>query len=183
MMLLIWFHIRRRHDFRHFYCTHGHGGTFRGWSHATVCRTRSADDDPLIAFQMALSADVATRVSFVDSTTLCACHSQRTHAYKVFKGIAALGKSSMGWFYGFKLHLVVSEHGHVQGWVRILRIRFAWLLLLSMLPFYSHKNTKASFNNIINSVLYCSGMALKKLGDSIRLAESHPKSLLLLLQT
>jgi len=28
---------------------------------------------------------------------------------KVFSGLAARGKSSMGWFFGFKLHLVVTD--------------------------------------------------------------------------
>lgn len=31
----------------------------------------------------------------------------------MFKGLAARGKSSMGWFYGFKLHLIVNEHGEL----------------------------------------------------------------------
>ncbi|WP_375732557.1 transposase [Bergeyella zoohelcum] len=44
-----------------------------------------------------------TGISFIDSTTLKVCKNQRIHNHKVFKGIAERGKSSMGWFYGFKL--------------------------------------------------------------------------------
>ena len=54
-----------------------------------------------------------TGISFMDSTTLKVCKNQRIHAHKVFKGVAERGKSSMGWFYGFKLHLVCNEKGEL----------------------------------------------------------------------
>lgn len=54
-----------------------------------------------------------TGISFMDSTTLKVCRNQRIHNHKVFKDIAARGKSSMGWFYGFKLHLVCNEKGEL----------------------------------------------------------------------
>jgi hypothetical protein len=41
---------------------------------------------------------------FVDSALLKVCHNKRIFNHKVFKGIAERGKSSMGWFFGFKLH-------------------------------------------------------------------------------
>ncbi|WP_410745951.1 IS982 family transposase [Flavobacterium pectinovorum] len=50
-----------------------------------------------------------TGISFIDSTALKVCRNQRIHNHKVFKGLAERGKSSMGWFYGFKLHLVCNE--------------------------------------------------------------------------
>jgi hypothetical protein len=54
-----------------------------------------------------------TGISFVDSTALAVCRNQRIHQHKVFLGLAARGKTSMGWFYGFKLHLVVNEQGEL----------------------------------------------------------------------
>nr|WP_294209916.1 IS982 family transposase [uncultured Chryseobacterium sp.] len=54
-----------------------------------------------------------TGISFMDSTTLKVCRNQRIHNHKVFKGLAERGKSSMGWFYGFKLHLVCNEKGEL----------------------------------------------------------------------
>ena len=54
-----------------------------------------------------------TGISFIDSTTLKVCKNQRINKHKVFKGIAERGKSSMGWFYGFKLHLVCNEKGEL----------------------------------------------------------------------
>jgi hypothetical protein len=52
-------------------------------------------------------------VSFVDSTSLDVCLNQRIHAHKVFSGLAARGKTSTGWFFGFKLHLVVNDQGEL----------------------------------------------------------------------
>ena len=39
-----------------------------------------------------------------DLTKLAVCHNRRIHRHKVFDGLAARGKTSMGWFFGFKLH-------------------------------------------------------------------------------
>ena len=47
-------------------------------------------------------------ISFVDSTHLTVCQNARIHQNKVFAGLAERGHTSTGWFYGFKLHLVVS---------------------------------------------------------------------------
>ena len=54
-----------------------------------------------------------TGISFVDSTPLSVCKNQRIHIHKVFKGIAQRGKCSMGWFFGFKLHLICNEMGEL----------------------------------------------------------------------
>ena len=54
-----------------------------------------------------------TGVSFIDSTPIRVCHNRRIKRHKVFAGLAARGKTSMGWFYGFKLHLIVNEHGEI----------------------------------------------------------------------
>jgi hypothetical protein len=48
-------------------------------------------------------------ISFIDSTSLAVCHPARIHQHRVFAGRAARGKTSVGWFYGFKLHLVVND--------------------------------------------------------------------------
>jgi hypothetical protein len=54
-----------------------------------------------------------TGTYFVDSKKLPVCHNRRIHSNKVFKGIAKRGKSSTGWFYGFKIHLVINELGEI----------------------------------------------------------------------
>jgi transposase len=54
-----------------------------------------------------------TGISFIDSTSLKVCHNRRIHQHQVFDGMAARGRTSVDWFFGFKLHLVVNEHGEL----------------------------------------------------------------------
>lgn len=48
-------------------------------------------------------------ISFIDSTSLKVCHNRRIQQHKVFANLAARGKTSVDWFFGFKLHLVVND--------------------------------------------------------------------------
>lgn len=52
-------------------------------------------------------------ISFVDATFISVCDNRRISQHKVFKGLAARGKGSTGWRFGFKLHLVVNEYGEL----------------------------------------------------------------------
>jgi Transposase DDE domain len=54
-----------------------------------------------------------TGIYFVDATTIEVCHVKRANSNKVFKPIAKKGKSSMGWFFGFKLHIVINDKGEL----------------------------------------------------------------------
>lgn len=56
-----------------------------------------------------------TGVAFVDATTLAVCHNLRIPRHRVFWDAARRGQSSMGWFYGFKLHLAINDCGEVLG--------------------------------------------------------------------
>lgn len=55
----------------------------------------------------------ATGISYVDSSALAVCHAKRMSRNKVFKGVAKIGRSTMGWFFGFKLHLVMDDRGNL----------------------------------------------------------------------
>lgn len=69
---------------------------------------------PLSLFvQFLCSKASCTGINFVDFTTLDVCDSHRIQQHKVFQGIARKGKSSTGWFYGFKLHLVIHDRGEL----------------------------------------------------------------------
>ncbi len=52
-----------------------------------------------------------TGISFIDSTSLEVCDPKRISQHRVFVTDAKRGKTSMGWFYGFKLHLAVNDRG------------------------------------------------------------------------
>ena len=51
-----------------------------------------------------------TGTYFIDATAIKVCHNKRRYRNKTFAGLAKQGKSSMGFFYGFKLHLVINRH-------------------------------------------------------------------------
>jgi hypothetical protein len=52
-------------------------------------------------------------ISFIDSSVLSVCHNRRISSHKVFKGIAKRGKTSTGWYFGFKLHFVINQTGEL----------------------------------------------------------------------
>ena len=56
---------------------------------------------------------VSEGIHFVDSTVLTSCHVKRASSHKTFKGMAKWGKTTIGWFFGFKLHLVINHHAEI----------------------------------------------------------------------
>lgn len=54
-----------------------------------------------------------TGIQFVDSTKIEVCHIIRAKRNKVFEGIAEHGKGTMGWSFGFKLHLIINHLGEI----------------------------------------------------------------------
>ncbi len=57
-------------------------------------------------------------ISFVNSTRLAVCHNRRMQQHRVFRGLAARGKASVDWFFGFKLHLVFNDRGELLTFTR-----------------------------------------------------------------
>lgn len=68
---------------------------------------------PLLIFLKNRCLGSCTGISFIDSTTLNVCHIKREKQHKVFKGFATKSKSTMGWFFGFKLHLIINDKGEL----------------------------------------------------------------------
>lgn len=68
---------------------------------------------PMTIFLKTCCLGACTGISFVDSTPIRVCHNKRIKRNKVFKGVAEVGKSTMGWFYGFKLHVVINDKGEI----------------------------------------------------------------------
>ncbi len=70
---------------------------------------------PLFCFlQTRIGQD--TGISFVDSTDLTVCHIKRSYSNRTFKDIASKGKTTTGWFFGFKLHIVINDEGELLTW-------------------------------------------------------------------
>ncbi len=68
---------------------------------------------PMTIFIKKVLLRTCTGISFVDSTPLCVCRNQRILIHKTFEGLAERGKCSMGWFFGFKLHLIINDKGEI----------------------------------------------------------------------
>ncbi len=68
---------------------------------------------PLTVFIKEVLLGTCTGIAYVDSTPLRVCKHQRIFIHKTFKGLAERGKCSMGWFFGFKLHLIINDRGEI----------------------------------------------------------------------
>lgn len=68
---------------------------------------------PLCAYLQSQKA-TSDGIGFIDSTPIIVCHPKRIRSHKVFKGIAEIGKTTKGWFYGFKLHLICNHKGELH---------------------------------------------------------------------
>jgi hypothetical protein len=55
-----------------------------------------------------------TGIYIADSSHLPVCHNRRINRNKTFEGLARRGKSTMGWFYGFKLHVIINNAGEIM---------------------------------------------------------------------
>ncbi|MEQ1144813.1 IS982 family transposase [Acinetobacter soli] len=67
----------------------------------------------LHALHVALMKGQDTQYLWIDSTTLLVCKNQRIQRHKSLVQIASRGRSSMGWFYGCKLHIAMDQFGEI----------------------------------------------------------------------
>ena len=67
---------------------------------------------PLVFFLLS-RLGTRTEIYYIDSTALPVCDTHRINRHKVFAGLAQRGKTSMGWFFGFKLHLVFNSDNEI----------------------------------------------------------------------
>ena len=68
---------------------------------------------PLLVLMLNSIMDKCDGISFVDSSSLEVCKRYRISMHKVFAGIAARSKTTKGWFYGLKLHLLINQRGGI----------------------------------------------------------------------
>ena len=116
LTLLVWFHLSGYRTFQHFYqghaCQHLRA-EFPGLpGYTRMVGLIPSALAPLCAFLNTRLA--ATRgIAFIDSLPLKVCHNRRIHSHKVFAGLAQRGRSSVDWFFGFKLHFIINDTGEL----------------------------------------------------------------------
>lgn len=115
--ILICFHFNSYRNFKHYYlyCVRT---VWKDLFPKTFSYNRFIEVMPrcFVAMTMFLKLAVfgkCTGISFVDSTCIPVIHNKRFYSMKVFKDIATKGKSTMGWYIGFKLHLLCNEKGEI----------------------------------------------------------------------
>lgn len=120
LTIVIWFHSSNHKTFKPYYTDYVRvylGADFpRLVSYSRFVELMSGACIPLHILLLSLLGS-STLANFIDSTKVVVCDNHRIRRNKVFKHIAARGKSSMGWFYGFKLHLVVNERGEITSFL------------------------------------------------------------------
>jgi hypothetical protein len=72
---------------------------------------------PMTLFLKTCCLGSCTGISFIDSTSVSVCKNKRIPRHKVFDGIAQRGKTTMGYFYGFKLHFIINDKGEILSFV------------------------------------------------------------------
>lgn len=114
MTILIYFHASGYRNFKHFYINHVIGNLTGMFPHL-LSYNRFVAIIPTVLLPMCSYLysrfDVQTGISYVDTTKIGVCGNKRISRNKVFKGVAKIGRTTMGWFYGFKLNLIINEKG------------------------------------------------------------------------
>lgn len=116
MTLVIHFHQSHYRDFKAFYTEHVQRH-LRSEFPSLVSYNRFVEFMPSVLIPLCAylrsCQGTCTGISFVDSTDLSVCHNRRIAQHKVFKGLAMRGKTSTGWFFGFKVHFVFNDGGEL----------------------------------------------------------------------
>jgi hypothetical protein len=116
MTIVIHFHQSHYRTFKAYYTEHVQVHLTREFPHL-VSYTRFVALIPSIQVPrlsyLQSRYGTCTGISFIDSTSLQVCHPKRISQHRVFATDARRGKTSMGWFFGFKLHLAVNDQGEL----------------------------------------------------------------------
>jgi transposase len=117
MTILIFFQSSSFRNFKHFY----HGFLCVYWKKAfpTLPRYHRFIEImnrviyPLTLFTQ-LRTGRRTGFYFIDSTCLPVCHIKRSTRHRTFDDIAQYGRTSVSWFFGLKLHIVINDRGELM---------------------------------------------------------------------
>lgn len=119
MTVLIGFQIIGGHNFKQYYkdtVLQFHRKEFpSSVSYSRFCEVAPVTLIPMMLFlKFRMEMSLHTMIYVIDSTPLSVCINLRIRHHKVFSETAARGKTSTGWFYGFRLHLVVNHLGELM---------------------------------------------------------------------
>jgi len=121
MTIMILFHDKAYKCMKHFYIqyvqTHLTQMFPKTVSYNRFTELMQSVNLPLAIFLQTCCMGENTGISFMDSTPIRVCKNKRIKRNKVFKDIAQVGKSTMGYFFGFKLHIVINEKGELLNFV------------------------------------------------------------------
>ena len=115
MTIVIVFHSSNYRDFKHFYMMLQvrHSTEFpKLVSYSRFVTLMKSVLGPLCAY-LKFCMGCSTGIAFVDSTAIAVCGNKRIGRHRVFDELAKRGKTTMGWFFGFKLHLIINECGEL----------------------------------------------------------------------
>ena len=116
MTIVIHFHQARYRDFKTYYTQYVQVHLRRDFP-TLISYARFIQRLPELVYPLAMLLHsrfgACTGIAFIDSTALPVCDNHRIPAHRVFEENAARGKTSMGWFFGFKLHLIVNDCGEL----------------------------------------------------------------------
>lgn len=117
MTILIYFHLSGIRCFKWYY-QHIIKVSLQSYFPKTMSYSRfvylmERQNGALALFLQTYRLAAPTQHNYIDSKPLVICHNKRIKNHKTFAGIAQRGKSSTGWFFGFKLHAVVNQLGQL----------------------------------------------------------------------
>jgi hypothetical protein len=117
LTITVLFHLSKVRTFKHFYIGYVQKHLCQEFpetvSYNRFVELMQNNVLPLSLYLKTACLGTVTGISFIDSTPIRVCKNKRIRNNKVFKGIAEIGKSTMGWFYGFKLHIIVNDMGEI----------------------------------------------------------------------
>lgn len=115
LTLLIAYHQSGMSCFKYFYLSrlNFHRDLFPGLVHYTRFVKLIKRAFPALVCLLKSLAGEVTEYLFIDSTPMAVCHNLRERKHKVFKGLAAKGRTSTGWFFGMKLHMIFNTKGEI----------------------------------------------------------------------
>lgn len=122
MTILVLFHYSHYRDLKSFYLAEICSGKYAKEFPVTLSYNRFVERIRYAGFLLMLFLQTCalgkcTGFSIIDSTPLRSCHEKRWYKHKTMKGLAARGRCTMGWFFGFKLHLVINDKGEIIQWM------------------------------------------------------------------